>query len=59
MCDTCGCSHGDGLSIRKPGEQNSQEHHHEHIHQHEHEHDHDGTTNSRNTDFGKMHFLRK
>ncbi len=46
MCDTCGCGHGDGLTIRKPGEQNSQEHDHEHIHQHEHEHDHDGTKHS-------------
>ncbi len=46
MCDTCGCGHGDGLTIRKPGEQNSQEHHHEHVHQHEHEHDHDGTKHS-------------
>ena len=42
MCDTCGCGHGDELTIRKPGEENSGEHHHEHIHQHEHEHDHDG-----------------
>jgi hydrogenase nickel incorporation protein HypB len=42
MCDTCGCGHGDGLTIRKPGEQNSQEHQHEHVHQHEHEHDHNG-----------------
>ena len=46
MCDTCGCGHGDGLTIRKPGEQNPQEHHHEHVHQHEHEHDHDGTKHS-------------
>lgn len=46
MCDTCGCGHGDGLTIRKPGEQSPQEHHHEHVHQHEHEHDHDGTKHS-------------
>lgn len=41
MCDTCGCGHGDGLTIRKPGEENSGEHHHEHVHQHEHEHEHE------------------
>ncbi len=46
MCDTCGCSHGEGITIRKPGEQNAIEHYHEHTHQHEHEHDHDGTNHS-------------
>ncbi len=55
MCDTCGCGHGDGLTIRKPGKQNSQEHHHEHIHQHEHEHDHDGTKHSHAHDHKHIH----
>ena len=55
MCDTCGCGHGDGLTIRKPGEQNSKEHHHEHIHQHDHEHDHDGTKHSHAHDHKHIH----
>ncbi len=39
MCDTCGCGHGDGVTIRKPGET---EHNHEHVHTHAHEHEHNG-----------------
>ena len=41
MCDTCGCGHGDGVTIRKPGET---EHNHDHSHQHSvqsHTHNHD------------------
>jgi len=39
MCDTCGCGHGDEVTIRKPGET---EHNHEHVHTHAHEHEHNG-----------------
>ncbi|MEZ5199431.1 MAG: hydrogenase nickel incorporation protein HypB [Bacteroidales bacterium] len=39
MCDTCGCGHGDGVTIRRPGQEN---HDHKHIHTHDHEHDHNG-----------------
>jgi len=42
MCDTCGCGHSEGVTIRKPGEQSQEEHLHQHIHTHEHEHEHDG-----------------
>lgn len=48
MCDTCGCGHGDGVSIRKPGEENAAEHNHVHTHEHEHDgsmHSHDHSHN--------------
>ncbi len=37
MCDSCGCGHGDGVTIRKPGDTNDN---HEHVHTHSHDHDH-------------------
>jgi len=43
MCDTCGCGHGDGVTTRKPGQENDN---HEHIHTHDHEHNHDGDQHS-------------
>lgn len=43
MCDTCGCGHGDGVTIRKPGQE---KHNHEHGHTHAHKHNHDGTVHS-------------
>jgi hydrogenase nickel incorporation protein HypB len=43
MCDTCGCGHGDGVTIRKPGDT---DHTHDHTHIHEHEHDHHGDKHS-------------
>ncbi|MCD4790810.1 MAG: hydrogenase nickel incorporation protein HypB, partial [Bacteroidales bacterium] len=46
MCDTCGCGHGDGVTIRKPGEKNNGEHNHEHIHTHSHDHDHKDKTHA-------------
>ncbi|MCD4696989.1 MAG: hydrogenase nickel incorporation protein HypB [Bacteroidales bacterium] len=46
MCDTCGCGHGDGVTIRKPGEESTGEHKHEHSHEHSHEHDHNGVKHS-------------
>lgn len=36
MCDTCGCGHGEGVTFRKPGQDN---HNHEHVHTHDHHHD--------------------
>jgi hydrogenase nickel incorporation protein HypB len=39
MCNTCGCGHSEGVTIRKPGEQKPDEHIHQHLHSHEHEHD--------------------
>lgn len=39
MCDSCGCGHGDGVTIRKPGDK---EHSHDHVHTHDHEHNHNG-----------------
>ena len=45
MCDTCGCSTDEQVTIQTPGEQNKHEHHshnhHHHSHEHNHEHDHD------------------
>ena len=55
MCDTCGCGHDDGVTIRKPGQQNSEEHHHEHIHSHEHEHDHHGEKHSHSHEHKHTH----
>ena len=55
MCDTCGCGHGDGVTIRKPGGQDSEEHHHEHIHAHEHEHDHHGEKHSHSHEHQHTH----
>jgi hydrogenase nickel incorporation protein HypB len=46
MCDTCGCGHGDGVTIRKPGEINTDNHNHEHLHSHVHDHDHNGEKHS-------------
>lgn len=55
MCDTCGCGHDDGVTIRKPGQQNSEEHHHEHTHAHEHEHDHHGEKHSHSHEHKHTH----
>lgn len=41
MCDTCGCGHGDGITIRKPGVEN-----HDHIHTHDHDHEHNDEMHS-------------
>ena len=64
MCDTCGCGHGDGVTIRKPGQENhnhthDHEHnhdgtHHAHEHTHKHSHDHDGHTHTHDS-FGNHH----
>lgn len=40
MCDTCGCSDDNNISIRKPGEQDA------HTHMHVHDHNHDGHVHS-------------
>lgn len=44
MCDSCGCGHGDGVTIRKPGDTDHPDNHrdHEHVHTHEHDHEHNG-----------------
>ncbi|MBF0274928.1 MAG: hydrogenase nickel incorporation protein HypB [Nitrospinae bacterium] len=42
MCDTCGCSEGNSVTIKKPGEDSHEHHHHdEHHHHHPHEHNHE------------------
>jgi hydrogenase nickel incorporation protein HypB len=48
MCDTCGCSSGNGAVLRKPGQEGyhvhveegagQEEHHHHHGHDHDHHH---------------------
>lgn len=55
MCDTCGCGHGDGVTIRKPGEENTGDHNHEHNHVHSHEHDHNGEGHSHPHDHTHSH----
>ncbi|MBU0764656.1 MAG: hydrogenase nickel incorporation protein HypB [Bacteroidetes bacterium] len=46
MCDTCGCSDGKTVTIRKPGQRATSPHEHTHYHTHEHAHDHDGQMHS-------------
>lgn len=53
MCDTCGCGHNDGITIRKPGEQDTEKHHHQYIHTHEH--DHDGIKHSHQHEHHHIH----
>jgi len=40
MCDTCGCSDHNNISIRKPSEEQRETHNHSNDHTHEHNHDH-------------------
>jgi hydrogenase nickel incorporation protein HypB len=46
MCTTCGCEHGEGVTIRKPGDQMNSDHNHEHVHTHSHDHSHNGENHS-------------
>ena len=56
MCNTCGCGHGDKVTIRKPGEtehgheheHNGEKHTHDHTHFHSHGHEHDNSRSHEN-----------
>lgn len=52
MCDTCGCGHGDGVTIRKPGDTNNSQ---KHSHTHSHEHDHHGEHHTHEHDHHHSH----
>lgn len=54
MCDSCGCGHGD-ITIRKPGEENSTEHHHDHTHSHSHDHLHNGESHNHDHNHSHTH----
>jgi len=55
MCDTCGCGHGDDVTFRKPGKENSEDHNHEHDHVHSHDHEHSSESHSHAHDHAHDH----